>query len=509
MHQLIEIKPGDGWVRYKTETEIAPGTYWRIDTRKPNEQTKRRLGLIPASSDRVPFAWLAPGEPWVKRVMLGALDLAPRLPTPNVDWNLVGLHPSSLRDWQKMVIEMAWADVERRKKSVLAVVAYLGAGKTLAGLSLCQLGERPVVFAQGYLHQEWRAEAQKFGLLCPPIFTYESANKVGFQPDVVIIDEILKCKNPSSIRHKRLKALCEKAEIVMGMTATPTGGGGGPVDWRWLRVLWGGVVPEEENCWKHLWGLDTKLKDVGPRTVYVTEQWDSTAVAAFVKPYVVGVEAPPRQAGMTPDVRIIKIPIDRSDYELIRKGAATSKGHSKRLAQTLQCTDGFIINDEGLIAPMRETQKYDAIEEFVDALGEPCVIYSRWTEGVAELARRFSSYNPAVVSGAGEGDNGMEIERFKRGETRLLIANSAYSQGMNLQYVCRIICYASLSLSPTDLTQSQGRVDRPGQDKQPIFVHFQGENTLDERVYKLVTEHQEMTAEQIELMLQEELCSST
>lgn len=505
MLEKIEVRPQDGWKRWKQDTSVQPGPYYKVGIRSPDDKTKKRLGLIAACSNTVRFAWLAPQEEWIRRVLLGQFDLPPRRPAVSVDWSLVGLVPSMLRDWQRNLIELAWADLEQRRKSVLAVIASLGAGKTLAGLGLCQLGEYAVVFVREYLHAEWRAEAHKFGLLCPDIYTYESAHRVKKQPDVVIVDEVLALKSPETLRHRRIAEIAKGASVVYGCTGTPTGGGGGPLDYRWLRALWGGVFPESDNTIKHLFGVDTQLKEVAPgRNVYVTETWDSKAAAQFVAPYIISVDTSYMTEHLDPQTKFIKVSMNRSDYELIRKGAATSRNHSKRHAQVLQCTDGFIINDNNEVVPLRENPKFDALEGFVDTLGEPCVVYARWRESVNDLAKRFAHLNPAVVSGDGS-MNSMEVERFKRGETSMLIANAAYSEGMNLQHVCRTMIWVSLSSSPKDLIQAKGRINRPGQTRQPIYVFFQVENTLDERIYELVTKHVDFSDEQIDALLESEI----
>lgn len=102
-------------------------------------------------------------------------------------------------------------------------------------------------------------------------------------------------------------------------------------------------------------------------------------------------------------------------------------------------------------------------------------------------------------------DPGAEITRFKTGLTDVLLANARFSQGMNLQERCRIVAFVSWSLNPTDRQQAIGRVYRPGQKRGVQIVDFVAEDTLDARTLELIQGHQQLTAEQVEALLERSL----
>jgi len=372
----------------------------------------------------------------------------------------------------------------------------------LAGLCLLNLADMGVVVAPRHVHETWTSEAEKWGFEIPICSTYESAHKLmELDPDVVILDECHMVKNPETIRHTRAEELCAQAQVAVGFTASLTGGRG-PLDMRSLRVFEPGCVPAKETPWRFLFGLDTKLEEVAPgRQAYVTKTWDSVGVAKFTAPYVTTIDTSEllqELPELTEQVVKIKPP---EDYQLVVKGAATSRNKSKLTAQLRQCTDGFVERDDGTIVRLN-SNKIDWVEEWLEHLGEPVVIYASWRESIKMLTERLAAYEPSVL----EGDTtstAYQIERFKQGQTNLLIANSRFSAGMNLQQRCRIMLFMSLSSNPTDLFQAKGRIHRPGQSQGCQIIYLQCSGTIDERAYELVKDHNERTEEQVEKLLAE------
>jgi len=323
-----------------------------------------------------------------------------------------------------------------------------------------------------------------------------------FFADGVLVHNCHLCKNSTTNRHQHAAALCDLATIAVGFTASLMGGGG-PFDLRSLRVIVPGSVPASETAWRFLFGLDTELKEVAPgRQAWVTNTWDTAKISEFVAPHVETVDTSHLLSQLPPITeQIVTLP-QPNEYKSIQAGVATTRNKSKLTAQLRQCTDGFVAMDDGSIVPMMTNPKLRWIEEFVEHLGEPVVIYAAWQESVASLSRALSTYQPSVIEGA-TGDVDYQIERFKTGQTRVLIANAAYSAGMNLQGVCRTMVFMSLSSNPVNLTQSIGRIHRPGQTRGCQVLYLQCEETIDQRAYELITKHQELSEDQVEKLLAE------
>lgn len=499
---LTRIGIQAGWHRYKSDTPIDPGFYLVFSAR-PTEPQKRALGLVAASSPQGRFCWLAPDEPWVRRVVTGLLDAPSWGQSVPTDWPLFGLSPAGLRPWQQVFLADAFSALSQGLPYRRAAVITMGAGKTLVGLALCQISQNAVVAASAYLHQTWREEAKKWGLRCPTLSTYESLHKLP-PPDVLIIDEALALKNPDSLRHRRCAQQAAHARVVVGLTGTPTSGGG-PLDWRWLRVVQPGAVPAGDTPWRFLFGLDTQLVEVVPgRKAYQTRVWDTDRIAHFVAPYTLSV-APQEILASLPEItyRMVAVPTPK-DYPLVAAGGATAASQSKRVAQCRQVSDGFIQRDDDTIVRVAHQPKIDALVEWVEGLDEPIVIYAAWTGTLDLLYERLGHLSPAMLRGD-TSDPGAEQTRFKSGATRVLLANARMSQGMNLQEHCRVMAFASWSLSPTDRIQAVARIHRPGQKRGCQVIDFVCEDTLDMRTLELLNQHNHLSAEQIERLLHEHL----
>lgn len=513
----VEIEHGSGWEVYRQDAPVPPGPYFVTNLRKPKGtdkesqakwlKLKQSLCLIPATGPGCRFAWLAPAERWARELLCGGRVIFDPTTVKSVepDWEMIGFDPKKLRGWQRGFITEAWTTLAYKRQYRKGWIVSLGGGKTLAGLLLCQLFDRPAVLADRYLHATWKSEAEKWGFNVPLLSTYESCHKLPEDVDCLVVDEILRLKNPNARRSVNARAVGMKCEAVVGFTAIATAGRG-PLDFGWLRVVEPECLPAPENAFRFLFGAEVVLKEVAPGVkAYVVEEWDNQKILDFVDPYLTTVDTSELLSDL-PEIehRYIDCP-NPSQWDTIALGGATSRGTMKKLAQCRQCTDGFVLDDnENPIRLNDPRSKVDMVVDYIESLGEPVLVYSAWREGVALLRERLSSYNPAVVEGGSE-DPGAQVERFRSGETDVLIANSRYSRGMNLQERCRIILFLSVSSIPDDYEQALGRVYRPGQKRGCIAVYFCCENTLDRRTIELVQKHKGMSEKFIDGLLAQEL----
>lgn len=487
-----------GYTRYKTTDPIPDGIYYRTSKRLHLEpQLKSSLAAVAAQDKNGRFCWLIPYEPWVKRhvesytppeaSIYGNVDLNDKATVTAIKgmFKITDKLWSQLRTWHKKKLGDVCFSVHKTGQYRRGEIAPLGAGKTLFGLCVAQGFESPVVLAPQHLHSTWAAEADKWGLALPRMSTYESAQKVG-SPDCLIMDEVLAVMNPATQRHVKARVLASGCKCVIGYTATPSSTN--PMNLRWLRTICPGCVPEQDVAWRHLFGLDTKLEEVVPgRKAYVTTKWKIDEVTHFVEPYC-GVVTKEEIAAELPNVSYQRIYVERpKQFKLIVKGAGTENGVMKKLAQTRQLSDGFFYNDLSIPTELA-TEKIDAVEELVRSTEEPVVVYAAWDNTVDRIASRLASEEPAVLRG-NVGSYGDAVDRFVSGQTRVLIANTRISTGMNLQR-SRIMVVASNDLNPINRTQMIGRIVRPGQKHAAVTIYdIIAKDTLDEVTLEALTAH--------------------
>lgn len=499
---------------YKTETPVPPGTYYATRQRFSPHQ-KLCFSPIAATSEEVPFIWLLPPERWIKvyfdeftppeTALYGQVDTANPQSQQALSEALSIKEATikSAREWQRTFLADGYIALERTGQYRRAAVAPLGAGKTLGGLLVGQLpvhGET-LVLAPRYLHDEWKGEARKWGLPVPQCSTYESAYRwLGKRPQKIILDEVLHVKNERAKRSAETKALTETAKVVVGLTGTPTSVS--PMDLRWLNSVFAGAVPSNEKNWKFLWGADTALKEVKEgQSAYITTKWNTEEISKFTAPYIMTVDVSAIRAELPEfSKRVIYTP-QPAMYEGILTGCATEASKAKAITQARQAADGFIEDDLGNIIEL-DHHKIEVIADFVETNDEPIIVFANWRPSINRLCQRLQYMEPARVEGGA--DYGAEIERFKSGKTRLLVANSRIAEGMNLQDNCRIEIFMSLCNQPVKLQQAKGRIYRPGQKRACQFIYVLAKDTLDEKALELLENHTSESEEFVESSLHRE-----
>lgn len=515
MLQRIEVKPHT-YCRYKApEEQIAAGLYYKTNARlNTNERLKKGLRSIAAQDDKGRFCWLLPYEPWVKQVtegfvppetnLYGKGDLTDKkfvaalLDYFGITQDLF----NSLRQWQRAGLADIALCVSHAGSYARSQIARIGAGKTLFGLCVLNSAEMPVAVAPLHLHRSWLEEAKKWNLRAPRMTSYESAHHVAGSCDRVVFDESLNLMNPHAVRHQKALKLRGPAKIAVGFTGSESSTS--PMNLRWLNVVSPGCLPNDETAWRFLWGLDTELVEVAPeRKAYVTKTWNHKAIAEFVAPYV-GIVDPNEIAAELPDISYQRIYTPKpARWDMILGGAGTEGGQSKRLSQARTLSDGFFYDDLNNPVDM-DTNKLDALATIVEQNDEPIVIWGAWGHTINMAAERFKDEKPAVLTGETD-DYGAEIERFRSGETRILLANGRISTGMNLQRA-KLMVFVSNCMFPVLREQAVGRIARPGQKaKGVVVIDLLATGTLDERQLDLLTTHKGESEAFVEARLREEL----
>ena len=505
----VEVKPGE-YHRYKSpEDFVPPGIYYKTSN-KLDGHLKSGLRVISATHTiHGGFARLLPYEPWVKRILdqweppaakfHGAIGLDEKTVAEIVDFYRIKRDLwDKLRPWQQRELATTAYLAKYEGADHSGLRCPMGGGKTLFGLIVMNaFPDSSVVVARKHLWLDpWCLQAEKFGFPKPRLVTWHSADKIEDKPQCVILDEALEAMNPTTDIHADALKLCSTAKVALGWTATPCSTR--PHNWRWLRAISHGCVPDNEKSWMHFFGIDVELKEVAPgKKAYGCTEWDTEAVARFVKPYVrsvsqaeVDAELPPVQQEF---IRVPKPP----RYETILKGGGTERGAAKRLAQARQASDGFFYDDLGDAVELHQL-KIEA-KTLVDSTEEAVVLYAAWDWTVDKLASTLSDHKPAVLKGGS--DYAQELNRFLTGETRVLIANARISTGLKLQERCHIMAFLSCDLFPVNLTQAIGRIVRPGQQHSCLVYFIVAEGTLDERIIKTLQEHQDLSAAMVEELL--------
>ncbi|MWG35300.1 helicase-related protein [Halomarina oriensis] len=94
-----------------------------------------------------------------------------------------------------------------------------------------------------------------------------------------------------------------------------------------------------------------------------------------------------------------------------------------------------------------------------------------------------------VIHGGVDKDDRARIEEeFNHGQSRLLFATDAASEGIDLQHSCHIMVNYELPWNPNRLEQRIGRLHRYGQEKEVKVWNFSFEDTRESEVFELLQE---------------------
>ena len=137
-----------------------------------------------------------------------------------------------------------------------------------------------------------------------------------------------------------------------------------------------------------------------------------------------------------------------------------------------------------------EDSKFDAFERVLrDFLknnpNERVIVFSYFKATLHYLEWRLSDLKVPVqvLHGSVPGNKQEAINRFRDGDTKVLLTSEVSSEGVDLQF-CSVIFNYDLPWNPMKIEQRIGRVDRIGQKADKVLICNLGyADTIDERIY--------------------------
>jgi len=304
---------------------------------------------------------------------------------------------------------------------------------------------------------------------------------------VVAIDEIHKCKDPSSQQGKGI--LKVQSEVRIAMTGTPLMNA--PFDLyiilRWLGYekhafysfkkhygVYGGFGGYEVMGYQHLDELQEQLSEIMlrrlkkdvldlPEKLFVDEYVDMTAKQAVVYKEV--------SADIMSNIDMIKSSTNPL-AELIRLRQAT--GYTGILSSSIQ-----------------ESAKLDRMEELVEETvenGKKVVIFSNWLQMTNEVCKRLAKYHPAVITGeTNDADRQGEVNRFQNDDDCKVIIGTTGAMGTGITLTAGTVeIFLDEPWNRALKDQAVDRCHRVGTTENVTIYTLLTRNTIDERIHELV-----------------------
>lgn len=302
---------------------------------------------------------------------------------------------------------------------------------------------------------------------------------------MVIIDEIHKCKNPTSTQGKAIHNL--RSYYKMALTGTPLMNS--PLDLynilKWLEVdhhsfyqfksyycMLGGFGGYEVVGYKHLPELQETLD-----AVMLRRKKDEVLDLPPKVRTTEYVEMTTKQAKLYKDIKaLIMENIDK---------VMLSPNPLVELIRLRQCT-GFpgILSSE-----ITESSKLDRLMDIVEeavANNEKVIVFSNWTSVTEPVFKALKQYNPAIITGDTKDRQEQEYKFQNDDKCKVIVGTiSAMGTGLTLTAGSTVV-FLDSPWNRANKEQAEDRAHRIGTTKTVNIITLVAKDTIDEKIESLI-----------------------
>lgn len=304
---------------------------------------------------------------------------------------------------------------------------------------------------------------------------------------MIAIDEVHKCKNPTSQQGKGILKL--SADTMIAMTGTPLMNN--PLDLyiilRWLGYerhsfyqfknhycIMGGYGGYQIVGYQHMDELQDSFKEIMLRRL--KEEVLDLPDKVFVNEYV---ELTAKQSQIYKEILM--------DLRLNADKIANTPNPLSQLIRLRQATGYAGI----LSTEIKDSAKLDRMEELVEeavANGKKVVIFSNWTSVTDEAIRRLANYNPAVITGdTKDSDRPVQEKKFQNDDTCHVIVGTIGAMGTGLTLTAGTVeIFLDEPWNMALKNQAVDRCHRIGAQTNVTIYTLLTKNTIDERINEIV-----------------------
>lgn len=164
----------------------------------------------------------------------------------------------------------------------------------------------------------------------------------------------------------------------------------------------------------------------------------------------------------------------------------TAQNALVRLLRLQQVTGGSL---DGVVIDESKAELLQEVLEEIDP-SEPVVIFARFKADLAVIQERvkLAGRNHYELSGSSDG-----LNQWKADTTGAVLAVQVQAGSEGIELTKAMYCiYYSLGFSLSQYDQSLSRVHRPGQTRATVYTHLVMKGTVDEQVYKALSEKRQV-----------------
>tara|TARA_A100001037_G_scaffold302384_1_gene333858 strand:+ start:3218 stop:4849 length:1632 start_codon:yes stop_codon:yes gene_type:complete len=315
--------------------------------------------------------------------------------------------------------------------------------------------------------------------------------------DLVILDESHKIKSPTGKTSKFCAKLAEQASRRLCLTGTPMPHS--PLDlFGQFRFLDAGIFGTAYARFRHRYA---ETHPMFPSKVkYWKNQDELNEIFSLISYRVKAEDVLDLPEAIHEEIRVTLCAKAQQIYRELQEqfvadvatGIVTTRNALTQLLRLQQVTSGFITDDNGITSRV-DSAKAEALLTILDGLPEtePVVVFCRFRKDLEEISRLAESTGRRY--GEISGDRKDLLTTGEMPDNVDLMAVQIQSGGVGIDLTrARICVYYSLGFSLGDYLQSLARCHRAGQDQNVIYYHLVGEHTVDERVYKALSNRRDV-----------------
>lgn len=330
-----------------------------------------------------------------------------------------------------------------------------------------------------------------------------------FSPEIVILDESQRVKDPQSVQSGKIYPICHSARRRFIMTGTPFLNSQLDIFGQ-FKALDPNIFGHNFWKFKHLYFYD---KNAGRPNCNFPDWQPKPDTSARISQLIANssVQAKKSECLDLPPLLEVQVPVElspaqRKAYEDMRKHFVAEVGEQLITAEfamtkTLrmqQILAGYLAQDSESDPHWMDNPRLQALEDILEQINkEKVIIWTNWRPTYQKIAKvcEDQGYKIAFLTGDQTAvQKQISIQSFQNGDINALICNpSAGGAGINLQ-AAKYSVYYSRGYSLEHFLQSQGRNYRGGSEIHDRITHYHliAKGTLDEVIAKALLSKQEV-----------------
>ena len=415
---------------------------------------------------------------------------------------------------------------ERRKRGAM-IAAAMGTGKSAITVYLCsgEGFERVLILCPLRVVQVWRPQfemhsnvpfqvvplddrfasvrakrdeaerqislAKARGVSAIFVINYDSAWRPSFAEwalrqkwDLVVADEIHRCKAPGGKASRYLARLGKVARFRLGLSGTPMPHS--PLDvYGYFRFLDPSIFGWSFHRFRQHYAVMGGYQN---HQVIGYSNLDELNRRFYSITFTCGKEVldlPPEvhityTCHLAGEARKVYRSLERTLIAEVQSGEVTAANALVKLLRLQQITGGYIRTDEGHDIQI-DSAKMNLLRDVFEDIApeEAIVVFCRFHKDLAAVNRVADETGRRSLELSGRMD---ELKRWQDGEAPVL-AVQIDSGGVGVDLTrARYAIYYSLGFSLGSYEQSLARIHRPGQNRPVEYIHLLAEGTVDEKV---------------------------